>query len=83
MVAAYVAHWKPALLPACALCGFTGPCPALQWSEAGSRYHCGMLTTPEKYLGWIGAAGRILIKRAISRWIAAGKGCDCSADVQP
>jgi len=62
---------------------FTGPCPALQWSEAGSRYHCGMLTTPEKYLGWIGAAGRILIKRAISRWIAAGKGCDCSADVQP
>lgn len=25
MVAAYVAHWKPALLPACALCGLPAP----------------------------------------------------------
>lgn len=60
-----------------------GPCPALEWSEADARYYCGLLTNATKHLGWIAGAGKQLTTRLLSRWIAAGKGCDCQADVQP
>jgi len=58
-----------------------GPCPALQWSETDSRYHCGLLLRPGHYLGWLPGFFEPLAKRLFVRWIAAGKGCDCSAEI--
>ncbi|MFG6455372.1 hypothetical protein [Roseateles sp. BYS96W] len=67
----------------CGVCCLTEPCPlgmllsrrlkgactALQWD--GARYVCGVLTTqPSGWRGWW-----------VKRWIAAGKGCDCSLEV--
>lgn len=51
-----------------------GPCPALTWSDEAGRYHCGLLLahSPDSLRG-----------RLCARWIAAGSGCDCSAEVQP
>jgi len=60
-----------------------GQCPALEWSTEQSRYRCGLLVRPDHYLGWLPAVGERLASRLFARWIAAGKGCDCSADVQP
>jgi len=52
-----------------------GACKALQWSDAGHRYVCGLMA----------ARGEGLLARALtrllSRWIAAGIGCD--SDLEP
>jgi hypothetical protein len=60
-----------------------GACRAVQWSDNGGRYVCGMLLAPLPILGWRGegAASRWvgrLISRLCARWIAAGVGCDSS-----
>jgi len=57
----------------------TGPCPALEWSATETRYHCGLLSRPNHYLGWLPIASENIARRLFTRWIAAGKGCDCSA----
>jgi len=59
-----------------------GPCPALQWSDDESRYHCGLLVNPRTYLSLLPASAEDFARQLLARWIAAGKGCDCSADVQ-
>jgi hypothetical protein len=59
-----------------------GPCPALEWSPDERCYRCGLLADPGRYLGWLPAAAVPLARRLMRRWIAAGKGCDCSADIQ-
>jgi len=59
-----------------------GPCPALQWSAADRRYRCGLLASPRTYLGRLPDIAEPLVRRLFSRWIAAGQGCDCSADAQ-
>jgi len=59
-----------------------GPCPALEWSAEQSRYLCGLLVHPQRYLNWLPSSGVPLANRLFTRWISAGKGCDCSADVQ-
>jgi hypothetical protein len=59
-----------------------GPCPALSWSEAAGRYHCGLLMEPRAYLGWLPASLEPLSRRLFARWIAAGEGCDCSATAE-
>jgi hypothetical protein len=47
-----------------------GPCAQLLWDVDRRRYVCGALSQAS---GW---------RRALAqRWIAAGKGCDCSLDV--
>ena len=56
-----------------------GPCPALEWSAGETRYRCGLLTRPGHYLGWLPRSAEMLARRLLSRWIAAGQGCDCSA----
>ncbi|WP_205119477.1 hypothetical protein [Paramagnetospirillum kuznetsovii] len=60
-----------------------GPCPGLGWQSEYSRYVCGVLADPKRFLGWLPASlGRALV----FRWIAAGKGCDSTAilmDVEP
>ena len=54
-----------------------GPCDALVWGAAERRYLCGMLTEPEHHFGWVGR----LLRRAMRRWIAAGRGCDSDLQV--
>jgi hypothetical protein len=56
-----------------------GPCPALEWSDEQARYHCGLLSRPGHYFGWLPKSAETLSRQLFSRWIASGKGCDCSA----
>jgi hypothetical protein len=79
---------KPAMGAACNGCGvccLSQPCPigclvsgrtrgacsALRWDEPARRYRCS-LADPK----------RPLLARLAKRWIAAGRGCDSSAEVQ-
>lgn len=62
-----------------------GACAALVWSDAESRYRCGMVTEPGHHLPrWV--AGRPRLRRLASRWalrfIAAGIGCDSDAELE-
>lgn len=59
-----------------------GPCPALEWSAGDGRYQCGLLARPGHYL-WTPPALEGFAARCLARWIAAGQGCDCDAEVQP
>jgi len=60
-----------------------GACPALVWQDEGSRYGCGLLLQPERYL--TGMPGWMLpwARRWYARRIAAGRGCDSDAQVLP
>lgn len=51
----------------------SGRCDALEWDDDGQRYRCGLLVKASTTSR--GAA------RLVSRWIAAGAGCD--ADFEP
>ena len=55
-----------------------GPCPALDWDGAQRRYVCGVLMAPKRFLPWL--PGR-WAARLVGRWIAAGRGCDCRAEI--
>ena len=54
-------------------------CPALRWQA--DRYVCGLAVAPGDYLGWLPRAWRAAAGRLVARSIAAGKGCDCDAEV--
>lgn len=63
-----------------------GACRALRWREAEYRYVCGMLAEPLAVLGWRGRLARALepaLRRLARRWIAAGRGCDATLEVEP
>jgi hypothetical protein len=81
---------KPALGEPCNGCGAccaTEPCPvgavmslrrsgscvALEWNDSERRYRCGLLSRSARS----GPAAR----RLVSRWIAAGAGCDAELEV--
>lgn len=49
-----------------------GTCPMLRWTD--TRYVCGMVDAPA-------GAARWLPRRLVLRWIAAGSGCDCDAEM--
>ncbi len=57
----------------------SGRCNALAWSATERRYFCGMLTEPERHVGWLGR----WLQRPMRRWIAAGQGCDSDLEVGP
>jgi hypothetical protein len=51
----------------------SGACVGLEWNDSERRYRCGLLSRSARS----GAgAGRL-----VSRWIAAGAGCDAELDV--
>ena len=50
-----------------------GACAALEWSAEQTRYRCGVVTEPARWLPWVPAA---LARRWVLRWIAAADGCD-------
>lgn len=55
----------------------TGPCRALGWDDAQSRYLCGALAQPSRWLPWLPER---LAARLVSRWIASAKGCDAELE---
>ena len=57
----------------------SGPCPALEWSDGDARYVCGLLRHPQHYLP-IPTGAQNLARRFLARSIAAGHGCDCTAE---
>lgn len=59
-----------------------GPCPALQWSETGARYHCGLLANPAGFFPWLPRRSHAFAQRLLRRWIAAGIGCDSDAELR-
>ncbi len=59
-----------------------GPCPALTWSTTEKRYFCGLLTAPATHFPGLPRALENPARRLLRRWIAAGQGCDCSAEVE-
>lgn len=59
-----------------------GPCPALQWDEAGCRYRCGLISAPGRYFPYLSAELAGALARHIARRIAAGEGCDSDAQVE-
>lgn len=82
---------KPPLGAACNGCGvccLAEPCPAgqlltlrrrgacrlLAWDAPQRRYRCSLLSGSRRG-GWV--------ERAVTRWIAAGQGCDADATVEP
>ncbi len=54
-----------------------GACVALTWSDEDSRYLCGALAEPRRWLPWLPAP---LATRWVRRWIAAAQGCDASLE---
>ena len=57
-----------------------GACKALLWNDAESRYRCGVVSEPQRFVAprWIAPyAARFAL-----RMIAAGKGCDCDLEVE-
>ena len=57
-----------------------GPFPALAWQAGENRYRCGLLMHPAHYFAGLPSWAEGLARRLLARWIAAGIGCDCSAE---
>jgi hypothetical protein len=60
----------------------SGTCPALVWQHEPRRYVCGLAVAPAEHLRWLPASLESLGQRLARRWIAAGSGCDCDAEVE-
>ena len=68
----------------------TGACSAVQWDVALLQYRCGAIVAPQAILtqalprGLRGLASPLapVLRRLGLRWIAAGKGCDSSLEVE-
>jgi hypothetical protein len=61
----------------------TGRCRALAWDAQARIYRCGLLTRPAQHLPRPLRVLAPLLARLSARWIAAGRGCDSSAEVRP
>jgi hypothetical protein len=58
-----------------------GACDALQWDDSAQRYHCAMVSDPRALWPHLPAAVSRPVQALSRRWIAAGAGCDCDAEV--
>ena len=58
-----------------------GSCRALLWNDPDSRYECGMLRQPLRWLPWLPAWLAPQASRLIARLIASGCGCDADLEV--
>lgn len=67
-----------------------GRCHALRWDACALMYRCGAITLPQEVLverlpqllsGAASRLARVLSVLAV-RWVAAGKGCDCDAELE-
>ncbi len=60
---------------------FKGRCRALLWQEDAGRYVCGMVQCPDRYVFFIFRHWREQAGRFFASRIAAGAGCDFSAEM--
>ncbi len=60
----------------------SGPCPAVAWQTNTNRYQCGMVIAPSLHHRLIPLWADRFLANMFQRWIAAGKGCDSSADIE-
>jgi len=58
-----------------------GKCRALLWQDGASRYVCGMVVCPDRYVSLIPEILRERIGRFFASRIAAGMGCDFAAEM--
>lgn len=65
-----------------------GACVAVFWEDSARQYRCSAVSAPERTLcaalpaglkGFAPGLARVL-RRLAKRWIAAGRGCDCSLE---
>ncbi|MDP2005769.1 MAG: hypothetical protein Q8K45_08830 [Rubrivivax sp.] len=56
-----------------------GRCRALQWRATDSRYVCGVLARPRRWLPGLPAP---LARWLTARWIAAARGCDSTLETR-
>lgn len=67
----------------------SGTCEALRWHDNGPLYRCGAMTAPDLVLrARLPAALHFAVPalawwlgRLAGRWVAAGAGCDCDAQL--
>lgn len=68
----------------------TGACAALRWHDDASLYRCGAISCPGDVLrarlprAWRGLVAPLSwpLVRLAPRWVAAGMGCDCDAQLE-
>ncbi len=60
----------------------SGSCPALSWRAGDARYVCGLVMAPGEHLPRLPRLLQPLAARLARRWIAAGSGCDCDAEME-
>lgn len=60
---------------------FSGKCQALEWQDDAARYRCGMAVTPDRHVGLIPRRWRERFGKFFASRIAAGTGCDCTAEI--
>ena len=72
--------WQPCPLGVLVSGRLHGRCAALRWDEGGALYRCAMVQAPGT--AWPASPRwlRPVLARLARRWIAAGVGCDCSAE---
>lgn len=58
-----------------------GRCRALMWQDDASRYVCGMVICPDRYMTLVPLRWRQGLGRWFASRIAAGKGCDSTIEV--
>ncbi|MBU1361549.1 MAG: hypothetical protein KKC79_15920 [Gammaproteobacteria bacterium] len=59
-----------------------GACAVLEFSEDAGRYHCGLITDPVRWLPRALHGVAPWVSKVARRFIAAGRGCDSSVEVQ-
>ena len=60
---------------------FRGKCRALLWQEDASRYACGMVVCPDRFVALIPERLRERSGKFFASRIAAGAGCDFAAEI--
>jgi hypothetical protein len=59
-----------------------GSCPAQAWDAAASRYRCGLIVDPRRFIPGLPGFLHGLVAGLLRRQIAAGRGCDFDATVE-
>jgi len=65
-----------------------GACAALRWEDSSGLYRCGAILSPDEVLRAALPGRRLpalllpVLRRLAGRWIAVGRGCDCSLEVE-
>lgn len=75
--------WQPCPLGVLASGRRLGACAALRWDEAQALYRCALVQDPAAVWPALPRLLQGLVARLARRWIAAGAGCDCSAEATP